>query len=175
MEIHPSHSQITRFFFYDTRSAWLWLIMRVWLGYEWLIAGWEKVTNPAGVWVGDKAGVAITGFLNGALAKMGGEHPNVSDTYGWFIQHVALPNATLFSYLVAYGEVLVGLGLILGLVTGVAAFFGVVMNFNFLFAGTVSSNPYLLLVGLMIMLGWRVAGWWGLDKFALPKIKKYIE
>ena len=47
-----------------------WLIARLYLGYEWLIGGWEKVVGEGGaVWVGDKAGVAVAGFLKGAIAK----------------------------------------------------------------------------------------------------------
>lgn len=161
---------ITRFLFADTRLAPLWALLRIWLGYEWLHAGWGKITNPAGVWVGDKAGAAITGFLNGALAKTQGDHPDVQGWYASFIQNVALPNAELFSYMVAYGEVLVGIALILGIFTGIAAFFGGVMNANFLFAGTVSANPLMLVVAFVIVLGWRVAGQWGLDRIALPMV-----
>ncbi|WP_034338789.1 DoxX family protein [Deinococcus misasensis] len=161
---------ITRFLFADTRLAPLWALLRIWLGYEWLHAGWGKITNPAGVWVGDKAGAAITGFLNGALTKTQGDHPDVQGWYASFIQTVALPNAELFSYMVAYGEVLVGIALILGIFTGIAAFFGGVMNANFLFAGTVSANPLMLVVAFVIVLGWRVAGQWGLDRIALPMV-----
>lgn len=167
MEVHPNRSKFAHFFFYNKDSAWLWLILRVYVGYEWVIAGWGKIVNPAGVWVGDKAGVAVSGFLNGALAKTAGEHPDVSAGYAWFINHVALPNATLFSYLVAYGELLVGIALIIGLLTGIAAFFGATMNLNFLFAGTVSTNPYLLLAQIFLILAWRVAGWYGADRKAL--------
>lgn len=161
---------ITRFLFADTRLAWLWALLRIWLGWQWLSAGWGKVTNPAGVWVGEKAGTAITGFLNGALSKTSGDHPDVQGWYASFIQNFALPNAPTLSYMVAYGEVLVGMGLILGALTGFAAFFGAVMNANFLFAGTISTNPLLLIVALLIVLAWRVAGWWGLDRFLLPWI-----
>lgn len=154
--------------FTDARLAPLWLIVRLYVGWEWLTAGWEKVTDPAGVWVGAKAGVAITGFLKGALAKTGGEHPAVQGWYGSFISHFALPNATLFSHLVAYGEVLVGIGLILGIFTGLAAFFGGVMNWNYLMAGTVSTNAILLLLSFFLVAAWKVAGLIGGDFVVLP-------
>lgn len=158
----------TRFLFADTRMNVVWTLLRVWLGWQWLHAGWGKITNPAGVWVGEKAGVAITGFLKGSLAKTQGDHPDVAGWYASFINSFALPNAELLSYMVAYGEVLVGIALILGLLTGIAAFFGAVMNANFLFAGTISVNPLLLISAVAIMLAWRVAGQWGLDRFLLP-------
>lgn len=156
--------------FANPRLAPLWAIIRIYVGYAWLVAGWGKVTNPAGVWVGDKAGTAVTGYLTGALAKTTGDHPDVSGWYGWFIQNVALPNATLFSYLVAYGEVLVGIALILGLLTGLAAFFGGFMNVSYLLAGTLSTNPLLFILATWLVLGWRVAGYWGLDRWVLPKL-----
>jgi thiosulfate dehydrogenase (quinone) large subunit len=159
---------ITRFVFADTRMAPLWTLVRLYVGYEWLMAGWGKLTNPAGVWVGEKAGTAITGFLSGALKKTSGDHPDVQGFYAWFIQHVALPNAALFSVLVTFGEIAVGLALILGLLTGIAAFFGGFMNANFLLAGTVSANPVLFI--LATFLGWRVAGYWGLDRWVLPRV-----
>ncbi|NTU85776.1 MAG: DoxX family membrane protein [Chloroflexales bacterium] len=159
---------IARFLFADTRLAPLWTIIRLYLGYQWLVAGWGKLTNPGGVWVGAKAGTAVTGFIQGALEKTGGDHPDVSGWYAAFLQQVALPNAALFSYLVTFGELLVGLALILGLLTGFAAFFGGFMNASYLFAGAVSVNPVLLLLAVGIMLAWRVAGYWGLDRWALP-------
>ncbi len=75
----------------------------------------------------------------------------------------------MFSYFVAYGEVLVGIALILGLLTGIAAFFGGLMNASFLLAGTVSMNPVLFILATWLVLGWRVAGWWGLDRFVLAR------
>jgi thiosulfate dehydrogenase (quinone) large subunit len=161
---------IAQFLFADTRLAPLWLIIRLFLGYEWFMAGWGKLTNPAGVWVGAKAGAAVTGFIQGALTKTTGDHPDVSGWYATFLQQVALPNAVLFSYLVTFGEILVGVALILGLLTGFAAFFGGFMNASYLFAGTVSTNPLLLLLAIMLILAWRVAGYWGLDRWALPMV-----
>ena len=37
---------IARLLFSDTRLAWFWLIIRVYAGYEWLMAGVEKLGNP---------------------------------------------------------------------------------------------------------------------------------
>lgn len=151
--------------FSNTKLAVLWLIVRLYLGYEWVVAGYEKVINP--VWVGSKAGVALTGFVNNALTKTGGEHPDVSMWYAWFLKHAVLPHASLWSQAVAYGEVLVGVGLILGALTFVSAFFGFFMNLNYLLAGTVSVNPTMLLLALFIMLANRVAGYIGVDYYLL--------
>lgn len=167
--VHTVHEpQLSRTLFADTRRSPLWALLRVYVGYEWLSAGIEKAGSP--VWVGAQAGTAVGGFLKGALAKTGGDHPSVQGWYAWFIEHVALPNAALFSYLVTFGEIAVGIALILGLFTGIAAFFGGLMNANYLLAGTVSTNPLLFILATWLVLGWRVAGWLGVDRWLLPRL-----
>ncbi len=159
-------SNLAHFLFADKRLSWFWLVVRLYVGWEWLHAGWLKVNNP--VWVGEKAGVALTGFANGALGKTGGEHPDVQMWYAWFLQHAVLPNVELWSTLVAYGELLVGIALILGFLTGITALFGMFMNLNFLLAGTVSANPIYFVLGLLLVVAWRVSGYIGLDYYVLP-------
>lgn len=159
---------ITKFLFADTRIAPVWLIARIYLGVLWLLAGWGKVTG--GGWIGEGAGGAVQGFAQGAMAQTTGEHPQVTQWYAGFLESVVVPNATLFSYLVVFGEIAVGLGLIFGLFTGIAAFFGGFMNASFIFAGTAGANPLMFILAILLMLAWRVAGYLGLDRWALPAI-----
>lgn len=166
--IHIPEPPLAKFLFANSDAAWVWLFLRIYVGWEWLVAGWDKVGSAA--WTGAQAGAAVQGFLNGALAKTGGAHPDVSSWYAYFISDFALKHAAFISYLVAYGELLVGVALILGVFTGIAAFFGAFMNINYLFAGTVSVNPLLLLIQLFLILAWRNAGFIGLDRFLLPKL-----
>ncbi|TMV50688.1 DoxX family membrane protein [Paenibacillus mesophilus] len=164
-EIHIPENPVSRFLFSSTRAGLIWLVVRLYLGYSWITAGWKKVNSPA--WTGDKAGSALGGFVKGALAKA----ESGKDVTGWyanFLEHFVLPNAKVFAYMVAFGEVLVGLGLILGLLTGIAAFFGAIMNVSFLFAGTLSTNPLLFILATWLVLAWKNAGWYGLDRWALP-------
>ncbi|KKQ42771.1 MAG: TQO small subunit DoxD [Candidatus Levybacteria bacterium GW2011_GWB1_37_8] len=160
--------KISSFLFSNTKLSWLWFFVRIYVGWTWLTAGWDKVISP--VWAGDKAGVAVSGFLTKSLTKTTGAHPDVQGWYAYFIETIALPNSEIFSYVVSFGEFFVGIALILGAVTGIAAFFGAFMNINYLFAGTVSTNPELLLLEIFIMLAWKTAGWYGLDRFILPQI-----
>jgi thiosulfate dehydrogenase (quinone) large subunit len=166
--VRIEESPISRALFSDVRWSWLWLILRLYAGYEWLVAGLEKVQSPA--WTGANAGAAITGFANGALAKTGGAHPDVQPWYAAFLQNIVLPNARTWSYLVSAGELLVGIALLLGLFTGIAAFFGGFMNMNYLLAGTVSTNPVLFMIAMLLVLAWRTAGWLGLDRWVLPAL-----
>lgn len=159
---------VARALFGSTRWAWIWLLVSWYVGYEWLAAGLEKIQSP--LWVGSQAGVALTRFVNGALAKTAGDQPEVEGWYAFFLQTVVLPHAAVWSYLIAFGEVLVGIALILGLFTGIAAFFGSVLNANYLLAGTVGTNPILFALATLLVLAWKTAGWWGLDRWVLPAL-----
>ena len=81
--------------------------------------------------------------------------------HGWY---------TWFAKLVAWGEVLIGLGLLIGALVGIAAFFGTVMNFSFMLAGSASTNPVLFGLAVFLVLAWKVAGYWGLDRWLLPAL-----
>jgi len=155
-----------QFLFTNKKSAWIWLVLRVYVGWQWLSAGWEKLHSP--IWSGSDAGGALSGFINGALSKTAGDHPDVQGWYAYFLQHIVLPYANVWSHLITYGELLVGVALIIGVFTGIAAFFGLFMNLNYLLAGTVSINPILFTCSIGLILAWRVAGYIGVDRYLLP-------
>jgi thiosulfate dehydrogenase (quinone) large subunit len=167
---------IARFLFADTRMAWLWLIVRLYVGYQWLSAGFEKLTGNS--LFGEKAGspwvftghdgAAMQGFVAGALKLSTGAHPAVQGWYAWFLQNVVLPTAPVFSYVITFGEILVGLGLIVGCLTGIAAFFGLFMNLNFMLAGAISINPVIGTLAIFLVLAWRIGGYYGVDRYLLP-------
>lgn len=161
-------TKLSRLLFADTRFAIVWLIIRLYVGWQWLLAGYEKVINPA--WTGDKIGIALKGFLTGAISKASGPHADVQGWYAAFINGFVLHHLIIFSYMVSFGELLVGIGLILGAFTPVAAFFGAFMNMNYLLAGTVSTNPILLVLEILIIFASRIAGWFGLDHIVLSKL-----
>lgn len=152
----------------DPRMGWVWLVLRVWVGYQWLEAGWHKVTDAA--WVG--GGSALQGYWQHAIAIPDTGRPAIA--FGWYRDFLtALLNAqayTWFAKLIAYGEFLVGIALILGAFTGVAAFFGGLMNWNYMMAGSASTNPMLFVISVGLILAWKVAGRIGADYFLLPAI-----
>ena len=88
---HFEDPPVAQALFGHVRWAWIWLILRLYAGWVWLEAGWEKLHNPA--WTGAKAGTALNGFVNHALTETSGAHPNVEGWYAWFLQHVVLPHA----------------------------------------------------------------------------------
>jgi thiosulfate dehydrogenase (quinone) large subunit len=148
--------------------ALFWLPVRFFVGREWFSAGMHKVTDPA--WT--DGGAAVRGFWERAVTVPAEGRPPI--TYDWYRQllQYMLDNNwnTFFGPLIAWGELLVGVGLLVGALVGIAAFFGTVMNVSFMLAGTASSNPVLFGLGVFLVLAWKVAGFWGLDRWLLPAL-----
>jgi thiosulfate dehydrogenase [quinone] large subunit len=149
----------------DRRAAWFWLLPRVWLGYRWIDAAVHKVGDQA--WVG--GGEALRGYWLNAVSIPDTGRPAIAfDWYRSFIEVLIDVQAyTWFAKLIAYGEFVLGAALILGAFTGIAAFFGAFMNWNFMMAGSASTNPVLFLIALGRILAWKVAGYLGADFFLL--------
>ena len=53
---------------------------------------------------------------------------------------------------------------------GLSAFLGTFMNFNYMLAGSASTNPVLFGLAIFLVLAWKVAGHWGLDRWLLPAL-----
>lgn len=159
--------QIAHLLFNDSRVAAFWLGVRLYVGYEWLAAGVHKVTDPA--WM--NGGTALKGFWTRVVA-LPAPPARPAITYDWYRDFLRflLDNQSYawFAKLVAVGEVLIGVGLIVGCLVGFAAFFGALMNFNFMLAGSASTNPVLFALAIALILAWKVAGYYGVDRYLLP-------
>jgi len=159
---------IARFFFGSAGSAPMWFVLRMNVGAQWFLAGYAKLFGSESA--GWASGASLKGFVAFALKGASGANPSVQGWYANFLQYWVLPHASLFAFLVSWGELAVGLGVLLGALTGIAAGFGVLMNMNYLLSGVVSINPILGMFALFLVFSWRVCGWIGLDRFLLPAL-----
>lgn len=99
---------------------WPLVLLRVYTGVFFLYYGFGKVRR-------DNFADGVAGFVNS----------NLENSFGFFrgfLESVVLPNTALFAFLVAWGELFVGIALIMGLATRYAAIAGAVMVAAFWFA-----------------------------------------
>ena len=159
---------IAQLLFGNTRLAWLWLAVRLYIGYEWLTAGLHKLADPG--WM--EGGQSILGFWTRAVTVPAqGKGPVSYDWYRAFLQLLIDSGGhPWFAKLIVFGEIAVGLGLIVGALVGIAAFFGAFMNMSYLLAGTASVNPLLFAGAVLLIMAWKTAGWYGLDHLLLPLV-----
>lgn len=154
--------------FSTTKFAWIWAIVRIYLGYQWVTAGLHKIEDPGWVTTGE----SLKGFWTRAVAIP--ESGKSAIAYDWYRDFITfmLQNEwyTWFAKLIAYGEFLVGVALIVGAFVGLAAFFGALLNWNFIMAGAASTNGLLFTLAILLILAWKVAGWYGLDRYLLPLV-----
>lgn len=160
--------------FSNRASSILWLVVRLYIGIQWIQAGVQKLwgsENP-GFW--HNGGAAVKGFALGGIAQshsVAGAPATVY--YNWWVdilRSFVIPNASWIAKCDALGEFVVGCALCLGLFTGLTAFAGVIFNFSYVFTGAVASNPVLIIGGILLIMGWRVDGLIGFDGILLPAL-----
>ena len=180
-EVEIEAPAFARYLFANSRAGLFWLPIRLFLGFEWLEAGWHKLspTDAEGVthyfagtgWL--DGGASLAGYWTRAVTVPEGARsaPISFEWYKDFINYMLANNAeTWFAWLIVFGELAVGIGLIFGILTGIAAFFGAFMNMSFLLAGSASSNPVMFALAVGLILAWRVAGYYGVDRWLLPML-----
>lgn len=148
--------------------TYFWLLLRLFLGVQWIRFGWEKVNNPE--WM---SGAKVEGYWKASLADYG--KPNADVAYDWYSGFLKglldSGSQSWFAPLIAWSELIGGAALILGLFTGIVALLLAFMNFNYMLAGSAGVNPVFLLLALLLVLAWKNAGWWGLDRFVLSVLR----
>lgn len=167
-EVETEGPAFVRFLFHNSRAGLFWLPIRLFVGFAFLEAGWHKFTDPG--WT--QGGAALREYWERAAAiPEQGRPPITFEWYRDFINTLLNANAEpWFAWLVTLGELAIGIGLLVGALTGIAAFFGALMNMSFLLAGSASTNPVLFTLGIGLILAWRVAGYYGLDRSLLPAL-----
>jgi thiosulfate dehydrogenase (quinone) large subunit len=140
-------------------------LIRLYLGYTWITNSWAKMTA---------GGFDATGFMQGAIANSRGENPVVYSWWATFLETVALPNGELFSFMVMWGEFLVGLALIIGLLTQFALVMGILMNSSFILSGASNPDIQMLIFALILIVCGQNTYRIGLDRWAVPYLKTLI-
>ena len=132
-----------------------WLAVRVWIGIMWFQAGWSKVFGAENPSFLHNNGAAVAGFAGHGTAA-----------YSWWasIMHsFVVPNASWIAVLVAFGELAIGLGLIVGFLTRTAAVASLFLLLTYVMSGTAGVTGFYALCALIVLATWRTSTWIGLD------------
>ncbi len=169
----PTDPPFAQFFSASPGSSALWFTVRMYLGFTWLVAGIEKFQSPA--WIN---GTALKGFWSRAAAPPA-DPAHAAVAFEWYRNLLAfmVQNGWYgwFNWVVMFGETLIGIGLLVGGLTGIAAFFGALLNFSFGLAGSAGVNPLLLVLAIMVVWAWKVSGFYGLDRLLLPGLGTFYQ
>ena len=136
----------------------VWFVKAVWTKFT-LGFLWDVVPYPA-------VSPRFLGFHPKRIAEFAAGNP-----VGWykdFLEGTVLPNSRLFATLQTFAEAAVGLGLILGLLTGLTALVGLFLSLNYGLASQWMSFGQqgfhvLLVTSMIIFLFARAGRTWGID------------
>ncbi|WP_274649599.1 DoxX family protein [Paenibacillus humicola] len=145
-------------------ASCLLAVLRIYLGIEWFISGWGKLTGS----------FDASGFLKSAVTKAAGENPSVQSWWAGFLHGFAIPQAGLFNVLIPWGETLVGLGLILGVFSTTAALMGAVLNMSYMLSGSSGANPQMVLIEFFLLVAGSNAARIGFDHWLLPWLTQLL-
>ena len=143
----------------------LLVILRVYLGVILFITVLGKLTRD------NPFSTEMLGFLRGVAAR------RASAPYLHFVQQVAIPHATLFSYLVMTGEAVAALSLLTGTMTRVGAAIAMFLFLNYMLAkgrmfwSPDSQDAAVFFIGLVVFLG-RAGRVWGIDAYLAKRWPK---
>lgn len=114
------------------------------IGFEWVKAGWEKVSDPH-----------FVSGMTGTLGFFASRNPT-----GWYkslLIGTGIPNATAFGWLVAYGELLIGIALLVA--AAVYLFYGVGSDVISRFVVSIGAVVALIGGAFLNANFWFAAGW----------------
>ena len=113
------------------------------MGVTFLYAGVQHLTDPSYF---DPSKPGYIGHLISQYAVGSPIHD--------FLLGVAKPNAVAFGYFVAIGESIIGLVILVGFLSRLAAFLGLVLNFSFFLSATWNAFPFYFGSDIVFVMAW---------------------
>ena len=121
----------------DTATRYALLPLRVFLAVTFIYAGLDKLTDSA--FLADSGSGSIGDMMSSAIPAM---------------IDMALNNPVGFGYAIALGELAVGIGTLLGLLTRLAAFGGALISLSLWLTVSWSASPYYYGNDLPYLMAW---------------------
>ncbi|MGZ6357210.1 MAG: TQO small subunit DoxD, partial [Ktedonobacteraceae bacterium] len=119
------------------------LPLRLFLGITFLYAGIQKLTDP------QFFKPSATGFIGKQILAFAHGSPIHS-----ILLHVALPHALFFGAIIAFGEIAIGIGTLVGFLFRPAAFFGMLLSLLFFLSASRHVYPYFYGADIVFFFAW---------------------
>jgi thiosulfate dehydrogenase [quinone] large subunit len=145
------------------RASWFLLPLRLFLGITFIYAGIQKITDP------QYFNTSARGYIGKQIAAFA----NGSPLHGFLVQFV-VPHASFFGALIAYGEIAIGLGALIGLLLRPAAFFGLLLSITFFLTATWRVYPYFYGSDIVFIFCWITLILAGPLSSGLPSLDAYL-
>ena len=153
----------------ETLPGWVFAPLRLFLAVTFIYAGVQKLTDPqffnphAVGYIGKQ----IQGFATGSPIHS-------------LLINVALPHAQFWGGVIAYGELAIGLGALVGLLLRPAAFFGLLLSLMFFLSASWRVRPYFYGADIVFVFAWATmllagplaGGWPSLDLWLVQWIER---
>lgn len=135
--------------------------LRLFIGLGWIRAGLEKLFDNQ--WLD---GYKLLAFFEAQI--VGNQIP--FPAYQTMIEGVFSQHTIFMSWLIAIGELLVGIAIFTGTLTSTALLTAMFLNMNFMLAGSVNPSAFYLIIE-MVLLQSRAGQFWGLDWWFSQKFR----
>lgn len=144
--------------------AVVWAAVRIWLGVMWIEAGAAKL------W-----GAENSVFLHHDGAGVAGFAAHGVPAYSWwghFLHGFVVPNAGWIGVLIALAEFFIGVALVAGFLTPLAALASLALLFTYVMSGTASVCAWYALFAIVILVTWRTSSWIGADGLIVGYVQR---
>ena len=157
---------LARFLFQSTGAAWIWLVVRLWVGWALFAEGQSKFAEPSRL---EEASRAMGDYW-GRVAAAGAESGRGVDEWQRALLQ-ALSSSQAEHWLagsVAVSELVLGLAILLGVLVGVASAGGIMLSLGVMtLTGSSEFTPLHAALSVMLALAWKNAGFIGFDRYVL--------
>jgi len=162
---------------YSVMRPAFWLVpIRVFLGYSWLMEGIEKVQQGwltkamlAGLPGADATSSASVTESGETVFRIISEH--TPSWYAWIANNLVIPNALIFQILIVIAEIGVGLALISGTFTFIAALVSLGLNINFILSTGMYEYDWWYIPAALCLLGGAGRAF-GIDHYLIPYLTR---
>ncbi|HKW22607.1 MAG TPA: TQO small subunit DoxD [Ktedonobacterales bacterium] len=145
--------------------------LRLFLGVTFVYAGIQKLTDP------QFFSPDATGYIGRQITAFAAGSPIRA-----LLLNLALPHAALFGSLIAWGELAIGIGALLGLLLRPAAFFGALLSMLFFLSASWRVHPYFYGSDIVFLFAWltillagpAAGGWFALDTYLAAWLASHI-